>query len=115
MKAPSPSETESEIRLKYIDDQTQAEAINLKNVLDMKANIDGPRNYHDRHGHKLISECSKLQSNLEEISKYADLHQLKINEKKTKIMPFNFSKKYDFMPILTLGKKELEVVYETKL
>ena len=30
-------------------------------------------------------------------------------------MPFNFSKKYDFFPILNLGTKQLEVIFETKL
>ena len=30
-------------------------------------------------------------------------------------MPFNFSKKYDFLPILHLDTKQLEVIFETKL
>ena len=40
---------------------------------------------------------------------------MKINTKKTKIMPFNFSRKYDFIPKYHIDGKELEIVYETKL
>ena len=34
---------------------------------------------------------------------------------KNKIMPFNFSTKYDFIPKYNINGQELEVVYETKL
>ena len=40
---------------------------------------------------------------------------MKINHSKTKIMPFNFSKKYDFIPTLALDSNDLEVTYKTKL
>ena len=41
---------------------------------------------------------------------------MKINHKKTKIIPFNFSRKYDFLPQLSFPDCEpLEVIYETKL
>ena len=40
---------------------------------------------------------------------------MKINVKKTKIIPFNFSKKYDFVPSLSINGQELDVVYEAKL
>ena len=42
-------------------------------------------------------------------------HLMKINDSKTKIISFNFTKKHDFIPILSLGDKELEVVDQTKL
>ena len=38
-----------------------------------------------------------------------------INLKKSKIQPFNFSRKYDFTPDLYIGQHKLEVVYETRL
>ena len=40
-----------------------------------------------------------------------------VNRKKTMVMPFNFTKKYDFIPQLTFpGEQEpLDVIYETKL
>ena len=46
---------------------------------------------------------------------YTDSHSMKINKNKSKVIPFNFTRKYDFIPNLTLGPDELEVVYETKL
>ena len=41
---------------------------------------------------------------------------MKINYKKTKIIPFNFSKKYEFLPQLFFpNSKPIEVIYETRL
>ena len=41
---------------------------------------------------------------------------MKINFKKTKILPFNLSKKFDFLPQLNFPNCEpLEVIYETRL
>ena len=41
---------------------------------------------------------------------------MKINFKKTKILPFNFSKKFDFLPQLNFPNCEpLEVIYSTRL
>ena len=41
---------------------------------------------------------------------------MKINYKKTKIIPFNFSRNYDFLPQLHFPEcEDLEVIYETKL
>ena len=104
-----------ECRLKYIDDQTHAEVIDLKKSLLMTAKINGPREFHDRHGHILPPENSKLQNRLNDIGQYAEIHQLKINEKKTKVMAFNFTKKFDFQPKMKLNEKELDVIYKTKL
>ena len=33
---------------------------------------------------------------------------------KTKIMPFNFTKKYDFHPVFTIEDEQIDVVYETQ-
>ena len=41
---------------------------------------------------------------------------MKINNKKTKIIPFNFSKKFDFLPQLHFPNHDpIEVIYETRL
>ena len=41
---------------------------------------------------------------------------MKINSKKTKILPFNLSTKFDFLPQLNLPEQPpLEVIYDTKL
>ena len=40
---------------------------------------------------------------------------MKVNFEKTKIIPFNFSKKYDFLPKIYYEENELEVHYQAKL
>ena len=50
---PSPAVTSDECRLKYVDDQTHGEVLRLDTDLQLNGNIDGPRNFHDRHGHLL--------------------------------------------------------------
>ena len=41
---------------------------------------------------------------------------MKINVKKTKVMPFNLSKKFDFLPQISFPDQEpLEVIYQTRL
>ena len=43
-------------------------------------------------------------------------NQMKVNMKKTKIIPFNFTKTRDFIPELSFpGGDSLEVIYQTKL
>ena len=60
-------------------------------------------------------ERSVLQTRLNEIHQYSNLHQLKINRDKTKIMTFNPSYKYDFLPKLFIGDDQLEVVKSVKI
>ena len=100
---------------KYIDDQVQGELIKLKEDLIPSSNIFiGPRTFHDRNG--LVNKPNtKLQKRLNDIEAHTNLHQMQINSKKTKIMPFNFSRKYDFIPSYQINGQELEVIYETKL
>ena len=74
----------------------------------------GPRDYHDRHG-LVNSPSSLLQKRLNDIEVHSNIHQMKINKEKTKIIPFNFSRKYDFIPKYNIDGQELDVVYETKL
>ena len=40
---------------------------------------------------------------------------MKINPRKTKVQPVNFSQKYNFLPSIYIGHQPLEVVYQTKL
>ena len=95
--------------------QTQGEVIELKSALNINEDKSGPQPYHNRHGHVLPAQNSLIQARLNQIQEYADIHKLKINEEKTKIMAFNFSNKYDFLPKLSIGTNELEVVRSVKL
>ena len=88
----------------------------LPNTVDVRSLAEpGPRDYHNRHGHILPSDNSILQRRLNDISHYTTIHQLKLNEKKTKVMPFNFTRNFDFLPKLSVDDKQLDVIYSTKL
>ena len=56
------------------------------------------------------------QHQLADLADFTYRNKMKINHKKTKIIPFNFSKKFDFLPQLHFPDCEpLEVIYETRL
>ena len=71
----------------------------------------------ERTGQVLPSANNTLQDQLHDLKKFADQKLLKIKEKKTNLMKFNFAKIHDFPPELKIGgfKNDLEVVSETKL
>jgi hypothetical protein len=56
-----------------------------------------------------------LQHRLDDLEKSAHMHDMKLNIAKTKVMPFNFTRKYDFVPAFGLDGDYLDVVYETRL
>ena len=106
------------IHLKYIDDMTVAESLNLKKQLINNPELNPPRplQYHERTGHILPEGLSEVQIQLNEIKAYSEEHQMKINEEKTKVILFNRSRKYDFMPECYINLDEnLQVVEELKL
>ena len=107
----------NELHLKYVDDLTLAEAINLPKSLvsipeDRRAQPDA---YHARTGHVLPKENSRVYSQLIKTASYAEANSMKINFKKTKVMLFNPCTSIDFMPELDINNKELEVVEEMRL
>ena len=106
------------IHLKYIDDMTVAESLNLKKQLVKKPDPNPPRplQFHDRTGHILPQGVSEVQMQLETIKTYSEDHQMRLNVEKTKVILFNRSKKYDFMPNCYFNPGEnLKVVEELKL
>ena len=62
-----------QIHLKWIDDMTVAESIDLKNTLETDPNLLFPLQYHERTGHYLPSEHSKLQTLLNDLVEYTAL------------------------------------------
>ena len=105
------------MHLKYVDDLTLAEAINLKNALivENEMNRERPLRYHDRTEHLLPAGASQVQQQLSDLQEYAEANSMKINQGKTKVMLFNNARKYDFHPNLKVSQTELEVVEEMKL
>ena len=57
----------------------------------------------------------KSQQYLDTINQWIIQQKMKINQKKTKTMKFNFTNKYQFMTRLSLNAENVEVVSEAKL
>ena len=109
--------TVNEIHLKYVDDLTLGEAINLpKNLLFRPASERPmPDMYHARTGHYLPIDKSSVYKQLLETKEYASTNGMKINYRKTKVIVFNPCTSIDFMPEMSLDDNELEVVDEVRL
>ena len=97
------------LNLKYIDDLSMLAAFNLKTSL-----IKDPVN---RTKQILPVENNHLQEQLHSLEIFASNKLLRIKEKKTNVMKFNFSRSYDFEPELVINgfHSQLEVISETKL
>ena len=101
---------------KFVDDLTLLEVVKLKNNLVPKEVIIGPPNYHERHGLHFPAENTILQHKLEDLLAFTQENEMKINVKKTNIIPFNFTKSLDFIPQLSFpGEDPIDVIYQTKL
>ena len=109
--------TANEIHLKFVDDLTIAERINLPESLVPVPSSQRlqPDTYHARNGQVFPPQSSRVQRKLTDINEYAIANKMKVNGTKTKVMLFNPSKKFDFVPDLLLGDKNLELVEETRL
>ena len=104
------------LKKKYVDDLSFLERINLKSSLVQSIPIIGPPNLHERPGLCLPADQSILQHQLADLLVFTEENKMKINFKKTKVLPFNVSKKYDFLPQLHFPDLDpLDVIYETRL
>ena len=107
----------NEIHLKYVDDLTLGEAIDLpKSLVSLPMNERPmPDLYHARTGHYLPIEKSNVYKQLLETKEYASANGMKINYKKTKVIVFNPCTSIDFMPDIRLEDNDIEVVDEIRL
>ena len=105
------------IHLKYVDDMTLAEAIDLSDKLVHVPATSRtlPDMYHARTGHVLPAENSQVYRQLLKTEEYARDNEMKINYNKTKVMVFNPCRIVDFMPELKFGADQLELVEEMRL
>ena len=106
-----------EIHLKFIDDMTGAISIDIKDNLERnpEPNPIRPFRYHDRTQHILPEDKNQLQDFLDDLSKYTNDHQMRINDSKTKVILFNNAVKSDFFPNLAINDIPLDVVEELRL
>ena len=107
----------NEIHLKYVDDLTLAEAVNLpQSLVSVPDDVrPQPDMFHARTGHILPTEESSVYKQLIRTKEYADNNEMQINLKKTKAILFNPCTSVDFMPDLRLDNQEVEVVEELRL
>ena len=89
------------IHLKYIDDLSLAEALNLKESLVDNPDINPPRpfTFHDRTNQILPPGACQLQEQLNNLQEYCQDNQMKINKSKCKVMIFNPHRKYAYTRI----------------
>ena len=93
-------------------------ALNLKSILiDDPVDRPKPLAFNERTGHVLPLEDNLMQDQLDNLKLFADGKLLKIKEKKSNLIKFNFSKNYDFPPELVVNgfKDQLQVISEVKL
>ena len=71
------------IHMKFIDDMTVAESIHLKEQFIENPDPVHPLQYHERTGHILPMERSKVQMVLDDLHVYTEKHQMRLNQDKT--------------------------------
>ena len=103
--------------MKYVDDLTLAESVDLRTKLREDTNPIRPLTYHSRTCHILPANSSGLQQQLDDLMVFSEANSMKINNKKTKVMIFNPYRTRDFPPGLTLQDTDtyLEIIEEIKL
>ena len=105
------------LHLKFVDDMTLAESINLKEKLEFVPETIRPLpdSFHAKTGHVLPTTNSQVYNQLLRTEQYSAANSMQVNKKKTKVMVFNPCIAWDFMPELALDNQELEMVEEMRL
>ena len=74
-----------------------------------------PRTYLERTNHAIKHEKNVMQKDIDDFVEFTRRRKFSINMKKSSIMRINFSKSYDFNPVISIDEEELEVVRTTKI
>ena len=92
-------------------------ALNLKKSLTGDQNTrPRPLNFNERT-HHILDMNNEFQDALDDLHQFTSSKQMRVKEKKTELMKFNFSSSYDFPPELKLNgfTQNIKVTKETKL
>ena len=105
-----------EDRFKFVDDLSFIEVVSLLSIGlgSHNAHFNVPSDV-AVHNQILPPTHLKTQQHLESLSNWTKAKKMKLNEKKTKSLIFNFSKKYQFTTDLSLNGVVLDSPEETKL
>ena len=104
-------------KVKFVDDGTIAVSIDLKACLSPDPVLrPRPLNYHERTGHILPSENNLLQYFIKDAEEFVLNNNMVINKRKTKVISFTKSRKWDFPPELLFSDGvQLDCMSETTL
>ena len=104
-------------KVKFVDDGTVAVSINLKQCLvPDPIQRQRPLNYHERTHQILPARNNLLQFFLDDTEKITIENKMKIDLKKTKVISFNKSRKFDYPPEVQFSDQQhLVVVPDLKL
>ena len=107
---------DEEDRFKFVDDLSFLEIIFLLScgIASYNLHTHVPSDI-PSHNQIIRKENLKSQKHLENINQWTKERKMKLNEKKTKNMIFNFSKNNQFTTKLNINDIDIEVVKETKL
>ena len=107
---------DQEDRFKFVDDMTILEIVKLLTIGISSFNIKQsiPSDVIESNQY-IPPENLKSQEYLEQIDIWTRNQKMKINDKKSKNVIFNFTKKYQFSTRLSIQTEFLEIVPEAKL
>ena len=112
----NPEGADQEDIFKFVYDKTTLEVLNLLNIgmasHNLKANI--PNNILTSNL-KIPNDNLKTQEYMNKIEKWTEEKKMKVNEKKTKNLVFNFSKNYQFSTDVKLKGEPIETLDKIKL
>ena len=107
--------SESE-RFKFLDDLSILEIINLLTIgissFNVKLQVPNDIPVHNQY---ISPDDLKSQDWLNQINEWTIKQKMKINEKKTKCMIFNYTSKYQFTTRLSINNQPIEMINSTRL
>ena len=103
-------------RFKFVDDLTVLEKVNLLliGLASFNCHQSVPSDI-PSHNQFIPAENLQSQEYLRKIQEWTERQKMVLNQKKTKVMLFNFTEKYKFTTRLQLNNANLEVVEQAKL
>ena len=103
-----PAEESNRLSVKFFDDCSIATAYNLKNDLEEETDMKTfPLTYSQRTGHRVKRDRHTIQQEADDFYDFTVRNKFVINDKKSHIMIFNFSRRMAFPPDVKLGDSDV--------
>ena len=103
--------------VKFMDDATVQEAIELKTSLATKLDRSGPLPFWESSGKLLPNKNTLIQQEIETIKRISDEREMVLNPDKTKLLIVNFTDTHQYQSLLTIpgSGSPIELTFQTKL